>query len=482
MHTNEQLEAVGASAAPHVAERSKWIHRRVEQITFPLPSDRVYRRDVSIDFTIPGVRPVRSNSSPLYYAPLSLLERWPPLLRLDIRGPEGRPLPLLTSNQNARADAALLRAVAADVLSKAGLSLTPQLNEMLDRLAGLRHSARQQPPRLRVLLGTLLSLIPPESLGARPPEMEALAADHLFVELAGAMPRSTILWLGVSGSPGERQIVKLSYDAPLLMHMQPWSLKAFGMEPLVLDFQAPHLGGSGSYHLAVSVPPPLHITDSAVILSRPQTAEGMPHAARPVTGCTQAQGTVDFASPEGALSLYANQEARDARFYVSGPRTGSQGKARIAIVVSRGSLIRPGAAAGVAITALLAAVTLRLGASLRYREAVVTTLLIAPALLAYLVVRPADHIVAGQYLRGLRRVLMGLGAVPLLAAASLAVSGGWSCGLKIGFAALTVIAAALSGVFVVAHVRAGGDVMKPFSGPLVDQPPSGSIPSGDPAN
>jgi hypothetical protein len=454
---------VGESAAPHVAERSKWIHRRVEQITFPLPSDRVYRRDISIDFTIPEVDPVGTQSNALYYAPLSLLERWPPLLRLDIRNPEGKPLPLLTSDQNARADAALLRAVAAEVLKRSGLSLTAELEEMLDRLAGLRRSLRQQPARERILTGTLLSLIPPDSLGNRPAEMEALAADNLFVELAGAMPRTTVLWLGVKGTPGERQVVKLSYDAPFRTRIPRWSARAFGLEPLVLDFQAPHLGGSGSYHLAVSVPPPLHITDSAVLLFRPQTAEGSPQTLRPVAGCTGAQETVDFASPEGALTLYAHHEARDARFYVSGPRTGGLGKVRIATVVARSGLIRPGAMAGLGITALLAAVTLRLGPSLQYREAVVTTLLVAPALLAYLVVRPADHVVAGQYVRGLRRVLMGLGALPLVAAVSLSISGGWSCALKLGFILLTLMAAALSGTLVLAWIRAGDDVMSPFS-------------------
>lgn len=468
MYSDDQLRAVGESAARPIAERSRWIHRRVEQITFPLPSDRVYRRDISIDFTIPDLASVNADhddGTPRYYVPLSLLERWPPMLRLDLRNAEGGPIPLLTSDQNAIIDAALLRAIARDVLERAGLSLGNELEEQINRLAGLREFDRQPPPRERVLTGTLLSLIPPLTLGKRSPESEALANDDLFVELAGAMPRTTVLWLRVEGSIGDREVVKLSYDAPFRTQIKPRSRKAFGFEPLVVDFQAPHLGGSGSYHLAVSVPPLLTISDSALLLMQPQTAQGTPHVQQPVTGCTSNQRTEDFASSEGVLTLYTHNEARDARFYVSGPRTGSQGKVRIATVVARSGLIRPGAMAALAITALLAAITLRLGNSLENREAVVTTLLVAPALLAYLVVRPADHVVVGQYVGGLRRVLILLGVLPLVAAAALAVADGWTCGLKLLLVAATILAAGLTLVLFAAWRKGGSAVMKPFSAP-----------------
>jgi len=455
---------VGESAARSIAERSKWIHRRVEQITFPLPSDRVYRRDISIDFTIPDLAPIggdRNQGTPRYYVPLSLLERWPPLLRLDLRNAEGVPIPLLTSDQNAITDAALLRAIARDVLKRSGLSLNEELEEQVNRLAGLREFDRQPPPRERVLTGTLLSLIPPSTLGRRSPESEALADDDLFVELAGAMPRTTLLWLRVEGKIGDREVVKLSYDAPF--RINPRSRSVFGLEPLIVDFQAPHLGGSGSYHLAVSVPPPLMISDSALLLMQPQTAQGTPHVHQPVTGCTSTQQSEDFVSSEGVLSLYAHNEARDARFYVSGPRTGSQGKVRIATVVERSGLIRPGTMAGLAITILLAAITLRLGESLKNREAVVTTLLVAPALLAYLVVRPADHVVVGQYVGGLRRVLILLGLLPLTSAVALAVAHGWTCALKLILAAATLIAAGSTLILAAAWWKGGSGEMRPFS-------------------
>jgi hypothetical protein len=251
------------------------------------------------------------------------------------------------------------------------------------------------------------------------------------------------------------------------------------MKPLVVDFQAPHLGGSGSYHLAVSVPSPLVISDCAVLVLQPRTAEGSPNTAQPVAGCTSSQQAEDFASAEGVLSLYAHAEARDARFYVAGPRTGSLGKVRIATVVARSGLIRPGAMAGLAITALLAAVTLRLEASLVDREAVVTALLVAPALLAYLIVRPADHEVVGQYVGGLRRVLILLGVLPLGAATALALASNWTLGLKLGLGVATLFAAGLTAVMFIAWWQGRSAAMQPFSHPSPLPPSPASEPASD---
>lgn len=120
--------------------------------------------------------------------------------------------------------------------------------------------------------------------------------------------------------------------------------------------------------------------------------------------------------------------------------------------------------------------TLRLGSSLRDREAVVTTLLVAPALLAYLVVRPADHAVVGQYVAGLRRVLIALGVIPLAAAAALAVATGWTLGLKLGLVAATVLGALSTVVLLVAWRQGSTDAMKPFSSKVAAANPPEAAP------
>ena len=83
-------------------------------MTFPSPEARIYRRSVSIDFTIPKIPPVPNSAAPMadppkspgqtdeqgtvarYYVPLSLLKKWPPVIRLDLRSNSGDPVPLLT--------------------------------------------------------------------------------------------------------------------------------------------------------------------------------------------------------------------------------------------------------------------------------------------------------------------------------------------------------------------------------------------------
>lgn len=345
MYTRNQLLAVGESAAEQMPDRSVWIHRRVEQITFPMPTDRVYRRKMSIDFTIPPVTPIKEDGHSRYYVPLSLLSRWPPLLRIDLRGVDGDPVPLLTRRQGG-----------------------------------------------------------PEGRLRRP--------------LHGA--RSALV------------------------------SEAFGLSPFEIDFEAPHIGGSGSYHLAVSVPPPLLISDAAVVIDAPRTADGYPEETEVIAACTSKDGEEQCHTPEGVLNLYAHASARDARFYVSGPRTGSTGQVRIATIVQGSGLIRPGAFASIAITALIAAVALQLGSVMEEKEPAVTTLLIAPALLAYLIVRPGDHAVVGQFVSALRRTLVVLGGLPLAAATALSITHNWHLGLKLGMICTSIAAGLLSLVMLAA--------------------------------
>src|SRR4051794_4689675 len=106
MRELDRLREVGNSAAVALASQNDWIHRRVETITFPFPDQPIYRRHISIDFSVPGgLKPVRDHppvaagTTPVaarYYVPLSLVRKWPPLPRLDLRDPEGRPIPFLT--------------------------------------------------------------------------------------------------------------------------------------------------------------------------------------------------------------------------------------------------------------------------------------------------------------------------------------------------------------------------------------------------
>jgi hypothetical protein len=452
VYDRKQLERVGRSAASCIQDRPRWLHRRVESVTFPLPTDRVYRRRLSIDFTIPdGLDPVHEDGGDRYYVPLSLLRRWPPLLRLSIRSGSDLPIPLLTLDQNAIIDYAFLTEYAQIVARKANLKLDNYSRGALRTLAGVRESPYQPRPTRDVLAGALVSLIPPPTFGKLSPARNILRQDELFVEIAGGLRDHTLLWLRVDGRPGDREIVKLTYDEPFTARVPPHSREALGLAPFQVRFQAPHIGGSGSYHLVVSVPDPLLVADAAVIIRQPGTAEGKPQQREIVAVCTPIERETQQAVANGLLYLYTATAARDVRFYVAGPRTGCEGEVGIALLVQRSGLIRPGAMASIAIAALLTFLTLRLGAVVKESAAVVPVLLGVPALLIYLVVRPGDHAVVGQFVSGVRRFLLTLGGLPIVAATGIVASHSrWYLSLKLGFAFITCIAFGISAILVVA--------------------------------
>ena len=388
----------------------------MESLTFPWPSNPVYRRHISIDFTIPELDAVKEGVAPeRYYVPLSLLRKWPPLLRLDCRNGAGEPIPLLTRQQNGIVDSALLVALAESALAGSDFSV----DDVRDSLIELATSKdRREASR------ALLSVVPPPKLGDTTPLQEKLAEDRVFTEIAGGLRDNTLLWLRVEGKPGDREIVKFAYDIPMRGRVQAWSPAAFGLRSFRLRFETPHLGTSGSYHLLISAPAPLVVADSEVLIREPLTPAGQPDQARIIGRCSARERECEEQVATGPLAMYTETFERDARFYVAGRRTGATGEARVAVMVEKGGFVK-GAAIGAAGTAaLLTAFAARLSEAVEETEATVTMLLVVPALLAYLLVRPNDHTLAAQMLRGLRRVLFGVGLLPLLGAAALVMAAG----------------------------------------------------------
>src|SRR4051794_19784258 len=98
--TLDRLRYIGEHSAECMRQGEDWVHRRVESITWV--DERVWRRHVSIDFTIPEGLPAsrRRGDRDLYYVPVASLQKWPPLLNLDLHSAEGQ-AHLLTSNGNA---------------------------------------------------------------------------------------------------------------------------------------------------------------------------------------------------------------------------------------------------------------------------------------------------------------------------------------------------------------------------------------------
>ncbi len=485
MCDKQNLLELGASAAAALATQSEWIHRRVESITFPSPERPIYRRYISVDFTIPpGLRPIRASSaaspadyaaeqgadttsspamntllpapptdttshpeckpSPVcdtppsglasYYVPVSLIRKWPPLSRLDLRDPDGRPIPFLTGKENAAIDAAALLGLA-EAICRAD-ALSSELKRSIGKIA-LGNAFESATALAKVLTA------PPRN---NDHAHLALQKHLVFRGLAQSMRFNTLLWLRVCGLPGTREIVKFSYDMPLDNRFRSWSKAAFGWGFILFGFSMPHVGASGSYHCNIIAPAPLEVLSAAMVFyecprdaERPIDLENL----IPIT----AKSTLPRAEHSG-LSMFVGVAESQAKFYVSGDRDGMLGRLYVAVRVHSESLFRGAIVASGAATAVLALFVMRLVSVVNEIEAAVAVLLLSPIIFGSLLVRPLTHVLAGGYLLGTRRLIVAAAVPSAAAAAVIAASNGktslWLYACMIVFAIWQL---AMTGVF-----------------------------------
>ena len=223
------------------------------------------RRRVSIDFNIPPLQllqPVAGRKGATrYYLPLSVLKKWPPPRHLDLRDGSSQPLPLLTREQNGIADAALLIQLAAHVLKVDRPDLDPYLSRQLERIAQGRPSISEQ------VWNELFEYAPEDQSATFDAQRAILRENDYFLNVAGGLVDSTILWLRTIGEPRSRHIVKFAFDAPVdLRHASGFKPAALGWQPLNFALEVPHIGTSGSYHLQFRAPAPVRVTDARLEL------------------------------------------------------------------------------------------------------------------------------------------------------------------------------------------------------------------------
>lgn len=413
MREVSKLKAVGESAAEALSSQGEWIHRRVESITFPFPNRPVYRRHVSIDFTIPpGLLPAvdevegpGATRPPRYYVPLSLVRRWPPLPRLDLRGADGLPDPFLTERQNAVLDSAALQGLA--------LRLSPQIDRRLLVSIAETAAAKTETER-KAALREILEQTPPEVLVDAESEAHRVLASHQgFCALTRALIGHSLLWLRVDGWAEDRAIVKFSYDVPTEPKTGEWGSSSFGLDPFVFEFEVPHLGDTSSYHCNVVAPAPLRVVRAELRLEEH-------HPENDGSNGDQVRHHVDSTLPRphsDTIELFAGLAESQAKFYASGDRTGLKGKLWVAVLIESQGLLQGALGVGTASVLILLAFTLFLNDAVKIAEASVAVLLISPAVLGYLLVRPSEEALAGGFLTGLRRLIM-LSAVPPVGAAT----------------------------------------------------------------
>ena len=263
MHALDQLALAGQRAAEPYGRQREWLHRIVESLSFPSPDELLVRREVSFDLTIPdGLLPTqeRPGGVPTFYVPLSFIRKWPPIIGFDLHDAAGHALPFLTRAQNDVIDYALLIAAGDAVIGQGTAvgELPAQLEELV------------RTPRDAASKAFYAVVEPGQISGEAGALRRRLASDETFRILAYNLVSQTVLWAPVAGLPGERHIVKLGYDIRREFSLFFWRRAAYGWTSFKADFELPHIGDAGSYHLDIATPSPLRVWDARLRLSPPE--------------------------------------------------------------------------------------------------------------------------------------------------------------------------------------------------------------------
>jgi hypothetical protein len=439
------LVEIAADSAPALRDTERWLHRRVERIRFT--ERTMFRRDASVDFTVPADLPeFRSfeDGTSEYYVPIALLRKWPPRMKFDLRGADGEPLSLLTSAKNREVDAIALHALAPpgsllDVVGKdlkrIALDSEAKALEAFDRAAGV-----------------VARYLDEHQLG-----VAELSAWNATLRVAGALVANSILWVRVRGRPGDRHVVKFSFEYPaarnLLLHLRV--LTALSWVPIRYQVEIPTLGERGSQHLEVELPADLELQRVQFRIeplppTRPAAPSGglVEQFRRRVqrigtmldTGIDElrraVRGTALWWKPprsteDGAPAIpaqpergkpYAWNSGERAYFYIAGS-SGEYGLVTLHIAVAKQALINGALWLAIGTATLLTVFTAARREVIEHIEPAVTALLLVPAILGYMMVRPGEHPMLRQLLAGVRVLLTVAGGLPVAAAVVLVAQG-----------------------------------------------------------
>jgi hypothetical protein len=422
-------EIAAATARPLLLDTEKWIHRRVERVTY---TDReLLKWHFSVDFTInegfvPFVKHVGLPDE--YYVPVALLRKWPPLMNLDVRDEGGCPIPLLTAAKNRAVDAAALAGLVPPDASGKGL-------EALFKEIAHAASVKEADLSLARLAAKVKQMLPSLS--------QDEADDWLrIVVLATNFAWNSLLWVRVRSVPRQRQLVKVGFEAaapapgPLRRRLR--STLGVGGEWIRLDLH--NLGERGSYHLEF-VPPPgtdvlearLHVRDPLSVSKKPKWYELKRQRERRKERRSRREKYSGPATkrrfrrslrsvPEqdalpGARTAYTRNLVSRAHLYVA-ESSGQSGRAHILIAPTRREFLTGALYASVLTTALLwfswgfAPALVE-----EHHEApTVTALLLLPVLLSYLFTQPIPSPVARRMIAGVRILTRTVTLLPVIAA------------------------------------------------------------------
>jgi hypothetical protein len=224
--TDSDWFELGRRSAPAYACHQNWLFRRVETIEFV--GRRSVKRSVSVDFEraeqLPDPKPLVEKGACL--VPISVLQKWPPLMDFKLTDPHALPASLYLRTTRKRLDFGLLLGMA---------DLTLRLGEGLTEDEAVDPAKESGPERLpaalrRKLADVVEDPVPQQkavesAVNGLGSELERQLGDALegkqgdliemymatTVDLAARLAGSSILWVVIHGKPRSDQIVKFSY-------------------------------------------------------------------------------------------------------------------------------------------------------------------------------------------------------------------------------------------------------------------------------
>lgn len=230
-----------------------WVHRRKERAEIASPSRVQWH--CSVDFTIPDLgRPAThwfpgEEGDRVLLVPLDVLSK-KPLITFDCRDEAGSPVPVLTRNQNG-------------IVAYAAMS---HWAESITRIANTSLSAELRGEIRTITQGdeeTALSLI--DAIAGSPArDRQAVAADVGFMQMLQTLAQSFMLIAVLRGQPGDRRIIKLSYERQLKPPPLPWKEK-LALAPTVIGLVVPMFRDCESYHFEAVAPEGTNFTSVRLV-------------------------------------------------------------------------------------------------------------------------------------------------------------------------------------------------------------------------
>jgi hypothetical protein len=404
-------------------EKETWIQRRVEQIRFV---DRtMVRRQISIDFRVPAQG--LSNDG-VTYLPISVLRSWPPVLNFSLRDADGRPMSLLSKKATNTLDERVLMGLAEHAMDARAEEIAPYVRRIIN-------DEGRRARRAFTILRDAIEGIAEEGIG----ETDVYAQ---LVDLAAVMVDSTMLWIPAPGDPESRHIIKLSYDEPIVRRLLLGRrlLTALSWRSIVIAFDVPHVGDANSYHLEIEPPEPLEMRRSQLVLASDPSPGSLRQRLR-----EQALATVERARVRIAFALElplpsstpidttrnAQLLTRRTHLYASGDRAKGDALASVRLDVPRAGTLTAAVVVGWLVAGAMYALdylradilAARSGGHPPSYSAAVGFLLLAPPLLAYILLRSSEHPLTSRLLVGIRAMSVGCILISVLSAALLIAAG-----------------------------------------------------------